>query len=96
MWIPLMAERGSPVHTASLGESCGDLLTSFSLPSQGSIWRKPVEIVCRARIRWITPIIQTPCLLAYSVRFANQVQDMSPCLQLGDEMGFEWNGKSET
>lgn len=91
-----MAERGSPVHTASLGESCGDLLTSFSLPSQGSIWRKPVEIVCRARIRWITPIIQTPCLLAYSVRFANQVQDMSPCLQLGDEMGFEWNGKSET
>ena len=96
MWIPLMAERGSPVHTASLWESCGDLLTSFSLPSQGSIWRKPVEIVHRARIRWITPVIQTPSLLAYPVGLANQVQNMFPCLQLGDEMGFEWNGESET
>ena len=60
------------------------LLTCFSLPSQDSIWKKPVEVVPHAPMGQTTPVIQTPSLLAYLARLANQVQNLwSLCLQLG-------------
>lgn len=95
-----MAKRGLPSHTASLRESCRDLLTSFSLPSQDSIWKKSVEVVPLAPMGQTTPIIQTPSLLAYLARLANQVQNLwspMPAVKvLGDEMGFKWDEESET
>ena len=76
------------------------LLTSFSLPSQDSIWKKPVEVVPHAPMGQTTPVIQTPSLLAYLARLANQVQNLwspVPAVRvLGDEMGFKWDEESES
>ena len=47
-----------------------------------------------------TPVIQTPSLLAYLARLANQVQNLwspVPAVRvLGDEMGFKWDEGSES
>ena len=76
------------------------LLTCFSLPSQDSIWKKPVEVVPHAPMGQRTPVIQTPSLLAYLARLANQVQNLwspVPAVRvLGDEMGFKWDEGSES
>ena len=55
---------------------------------------------CAPCTNGITPIIQTPSLLAYLARLANQVQSLwspMPAVRvLGDEMGFKWDEESET
>ena len=92
-------KRPPQPHCLPQGILCG-LLTSFSLPSQNSIWKKPVEVVPRAPMGQTTPVIQTPSRLAYLARLANQVQNLwspVPAVRvLGDEMGFKWDEGSET